>query len=321
MKKNDDIYELALKVAHLYYYNQLTTEAIAKELKMSRPTISRLLNFARNEGLVEIKIIDKNISINPIEKKLLKRFKNLKQVKIVPATDDLHEFEITQRVAQSFANELDDYLENIKYCGISWHPLIYEVSKNLTPKKLEDLIFIPTHGLFKYSNTNFINLLHNFSNNYSAKYLIYPIPIFLDYPSTKNLLLQENFISNLNEMQNSCEVYIFSVSELEGQLKSHYLIKEGFLSEEEVFMMKGMDVIGEISAMFYKKNGHYQNIPINTRSTGLDLNVLKSAKSSVCVVSSKKGNNALFTALEAGYITDLIIDEISAKELIKLIKI
>ena len=42
---------LAVKVARLYFYQALTTEAIARELGLSRPAVSRLLTFARQSGL------------------------------------------------------------------------------------------------------------------------------------------------------------------------------------------------------------------------------------------------------------------------------
>src|SRR5258707_12758005 len=40
------------------YYQGLTTEAVAGELKLSRPKVSRLLSFAKQTGLVEVRIHD-----------------------------------------------------------------------------------------------------------------------------------------------------------------------------------------------------------------------------------------------------------------------
>ena len=49
---------LAVQAARLYYYQDLTSEAVAKELGLSRPAVSRLLTFARQSGLVEIRVHD-----------------------------------------------------------------------------------------------------------------------------------------------------------------------------------------------------------------------------------------------------------------------
>ncbi|WP_019011349.1 MarR family transcriptional regulator [Deinococcus aquatilis] len=45
-------------MARLSYLQGLTTDAIAKELGLSRPRVSRLLSHARRSGLVEIRIHD-----------------------------------------------------------------------------------------------------------------------------------------------------------------------------------------------------------------------------------------------------------------------
>ena len=48
--------EYALTAAHLYYVQDRTMEAIARELGTSRSTVSRLLAQARATGIVDIRI-------------------------------------------------------------------------------------------------------------------------------------------------------------------------------------------------------------------------------------------------------------------------
>ena len=46
----------ALRAAQMYYLQDLTMDAIARELRTSRSTVSRLLSSARETGLVQIQI-------------------------------------------------------------------------------------------------------------------------------------------------------------------------------------------------------------------------------------------------------------------------
>jgi DNA-binding transcriptional regulator LsrR (DeoR family) len=46
----------ALRAAQLYYLQDLTMEAIAQELHTSRSSVSRLLGYARESGLVDIQV-------------------------------------------------------------------------------------------------------------------------------------------------------------------------------------------------------------------------------------------------------------------------
>ena len=47
---------LALKAAQLYYLQDLTMDAIGDELKVSRSSVSRILQMAKDRGIVEFKI-------------------------------------------------------------------------------------------------------------------------------------------------------------------------------------------------------------------------------------------------------------------------
>ncbi|MDN6332946.1 MAG: helix-turn-helix domain-containing protein, partial [Micrococcaceae bacterium] len=46
----------ALRAAQLYYVQELTMEAIARDLGVSRSTVSRLLSLAKRNGLVKIEL-------------------------------------------------------------------------------------------------------------------------------------------------------------------------------------------------------------------------------------------------------------------------
>ena len=48
--------KLSLRAAQLYYQQDLTMEAIGNELNVSRSSVSRLLQMARDRGIVEIKV-------------------------------------------------------------------------------------------------------------------------------------------------------------------------------------------------------------------------------------------------------------------------
>ena len=57
MSGSDDI-RLLVEISHMYYDDQLTQQQIAKKMNMSRSLISKLLNKARAEGIVEITVRD-----------------------------------------------------------------------------------------------------------------------------------------------------------------------------------------------------------------------------------------------------------------------
>ena len=50
--------KLAISAAKLYYQSGFSQADIAKELQLSRPSVSRLLQYAKDMGFVRIEIFD-----------------------------------------------------------------------------------------------------------------------------------------------------------------------------------------------------------------------------------------------------------------------
>ena len=65
---------LLLKVARMYYEEGATQAQIAKQVGYSRPTVSRLLTEAREEGVVHIRITHPLERSMSIEKALAQKF-------------------------------------------------------------------------------------------------------------------------------------------------------------------------------------------------------------------------------------------------------
>ena len=75
----------ALRAAHLYYIQNLTMDAIAVELAISRSSVSRLIAFARDSGLVEIRLHSPIDQLTQLQRQLHDRFGLTAH--IVPAGD------------------------------------------------------------------------------------------------------------------------------------------------------------------------------------------------------------------------------------------
>ena len=62
--------KLMVKVANLYYKEQLNQEEIAIKLKVSKYKVNRILKKALNSGIVQITIIDPSTGISNLEEEM-----------------------------------------------------------------------------------------------------------------------------------------------------------------------------------------------------------------------------------------------------------
>lgn len=77
--------KLAINVAKLYYRSDFSQQKIAQELGVSRPSISRLLQYAKDKGYVNIQIVDPVEDMSIMEQRLKDKL-HLKDVKIASST-------------------------------------------------------------------------------------------------------------------------------------------------------------------------------------------------------------------------------------------
>lgn len=213
MNTEDRIYQESLKVATLYYYHGMTTEAIAREMQFSRPKVSRLLSHARTSGMVEIRIVDVEKALSPLEREIRERY-SLEAVHVVPAPELMGEVVWLERVARFTANYLNGILSAGAVLAIAWGTTISEVAANLIPHPVEGLKIVQLNGsgnTFTPDNRYAAGILQLFAENYQANVMLFPVPTFFDYRETKNAMWRERSVRRIIELQEQADILLYSI--------------------------------------------------------------------------------------------------------------
>nr|WP_244226557.1 sugar-binding domain-containing protein [Paenibacillus protaetiae] len=136
--------ELMIQICKLYYYQSWTQEQIAQKIGVSRPIISKLLQKARENGIVEIIVHDHSPQALELEQKLEQHY-GLRQVLIVPASD-LNQEHVTSVVGKAAARFIHKWIKNGDKIGVSWGNTLYHTVKEFPLDKKEDVKIIPLVG-------------------------------------------------------------------------------------------------------------------------------------------------------------------------------
>jgi len=308
----------AVVVAKMYYYQGLTTEQIAAELRISRPTISRLLSFAREKGIVEVTVYDSDEHRNPLQQEISERFE-IPKVHIVPVSEASGEQIWLQRAAQFAANYLNSLLTDNQILGVAWGSTVSAISKYLVPKALRgvDVVQLNGSGNTITNNTTYASeIIMRFADNYSARAHLFPVPTFFDYEETKKSMWRERSIQRILRMQEDADILLYSLGAVETGMPSQSY-SDGYLEDKDFRELKARRAVADLAMVFFSEDGSSQGISVNARSSGPDLELYRRAPSSVCVVSGRPKVAALHSALAAGYMNDLIIDEPTARLLLR----
>jgi deoxyribonucleoside regulator len=306
----------ALRAAHLYYMQDLTMEAIAHELHTSRSTVSRLLSQARASGLVDIQIRSPLDAFSYLEKNILDQFQVTAHV--VPAPDHASDVDRLERVALSVARSLGHYFDSNMTMGIAWGSTMSAISRHLVPKKTHNSEIVQLNGAGNERTTGLTyasEMLQRFGSAYGAHVQQFPGPAFFDNPSTKRAFWNESSVSRVLEIQARMDVALFGLGTPSAEVTSH-VYSGGYLDNADYASLDASGVVGDVATVFFRADGSTQGIALNERATGPDFAVLRQTPRRVCVVSGVAKIHGLRGALAAGLITDLFLDEGTARALV-----
>jgi DNA-binding transcriptional regulator LsrR (DeoR family) len=306
----------ALKAGHLYYMQDLTMEAIAHEMHTSRSSVSRLLSYARASGLVTIQIATPNEGASRTQQTIHERYGIAAH--IVPVPVNISDVDRLERVAISAARILDRFIDSNMTVGIAWGSTISALSRHLIPKDLHNLEFVQLNGAGNTNTTGVLyasEILRRFGDTFAGTIQEFPVPALFDDPVTKQAMWRERSTRRILDIQSRMEVAIFGLGSPFSEVRSH-VYAGGYLEASDYASLNESGVVGDVATVFFREDGSHHGIPLNERASGPDIDLIKQVPRRVCVVSGPSKVHSLRGALAAELITDLIVDEGTARALV-----
>lgn len=303
---------LSIDVAKLYYKSDYSQQQIANKLNLSRPTVSRLLQYAKDKGFVQINIsdpIEDNISL---EEKLCKKY-NLDVVKIAYSPLNTSS-EIKKSISMKAAEYLYEIAKDGDIIGVSWGTTIYKMALNLKHKALKGVQIVQLKGGISHSqnNTYAYEVVELFSEAFSTVGRYLPLPVMFDTVQIKELIERDKHIRNILDLGRQANIAVFTV----GTVKDDALLfRLGYIDQKdrEIIQKKAA---GDICSRFFDLNGNICDKDLDERTVGIKLEELKEKEKRILVAGSQRKITAIEASLRGGFANILITDQYTAEELL-----
>lgn len=310
----DDTFEDALKVARMYYHLGLTTAAIGEQLGVARPTVSRLLSWARDHGLVEFRVLDHRQRQLRLETQI-EQAHGIRDVKVVPAHPDTTDDERLELVARFAAHYLNGLLAPNTVVSIAWGATVSRVAQRLIPKPLPgvDVVQMNGSGNSGQGFTFAADIVAAFAENFQARAHLLPVPAYFDRPTTKEAMFAERSIRRARDLAGRAQLALFSIGVPDAD---SYIYRAGYLERDDLAELRRHGAVGDIATVFFRADGSYRDIGMNQRSSGPALDTLVARPHAVCIVAGEKKATAIRGALAGRFMTTLVVDEPTALLLI-----
>lgn len=301
-----------IEAAKLYYLLDYNQNEIAEKLGVSRPTVSRLLQQAKSEGIVQINIMDPNEDVENLARQLEIRF-NLKKAIVAP----IPQFEnhiIKNYLGEKAALYLDEIVKDQDIIGVTWGTTLYHISVELKQKFVKDVKVVQLKGGVSHAETNTYasEILYLFGKAYNTTPLNLPLPAIVDHVVVKQAMEADRHIHKILDLGKKANIAVFTIGSIK---KDSLLFQMGYFTESDQKALNEK-AVGDICSRFFDKDGEVCNQSLNERTLGVKLEDLRNKEYSILVAGGPNKIEGIYGALKGNYANVLITDQFSAKFLL-----
>ncbi len=304
--------KLLVKIAQLYYLENMRQDEIASKLNIHRVKVSRYLKEARETHLVEIKIKSLHTDYGDLENEIEKQYA-LKECIIVP--DNENKDFIYKELGPHVTRVLERILAHGSVMGIVWGVTLKGVIAYMHSSTTLDIEVVPICGGIGPIETGIHTntIAKNIANVFGGVSYVINAPAILDSAESKTMLMEDSNTKELFDHLRKLECVLFSLGDF--SLASSY-VKLGVLNDKELEYLKRVDIVGDINLHFINENGKYISNDITNRVIALPLSNIQQVKNKIGVVVEKRKSGILKAALQGKYLDILLITKQLADTLV-----
>lgn len=316
MKKVIDDERVILRICDLYYNHDMKQSDIAKELGLSRPTVSRMIGIAKEKGIVKIIISDLNgRNYFELERRLEEKF-GLNSVIIVNKKMD--DYEQKDEIGKAAADFLERIIKEGNTIGISMGTTLTHIPKFVDSKiYYRKLTFVPLIGGVGYMETELHSnhIVENMSRSFGGKSILFHAPAIVSRHATKEALLNEDSVQKVFDKAENLDIAVVGIGSLESYST---ILQAGYYNTQMMTEVKKSGGVGDICMRFFDEEGDVSKFEINNNVVGINLRKLQNIPYSIGVAGGTSKVKAIMGALKGHFINVLITDEECAEQLYRM---
>jgi deoxyribonucleoside regulator len=306
-----------VKVASLYYKENLKQESIARRLKISKYQVNRILKKALNSGMVQINIIDPIKNISDLEDRLEKKF-NLKRA-IVVDNFGLSDTELKSKIGQAASAYLLDIIKENDIIGVSWGTTISEVIDHL-PSKINRKVEVVQIAGCNHELSLDLNC-HDITRRFAFKFGVKPhllyAPAIVDSKKMHDMLLRETSIKKTFEYFSKLTIAMVGIGAMYPRVIST-LVRTGHIGGADFDSLKESGAVGDIYSHFFDINGESCDNRLSDRIVAMSVRELLGVPYSIGIAGGELKAEAILGAIRGKYINILVTDSTAAEKIMEI---
>lgn len=311
--KNLENWSLMMSAAKQYYQLGMSQDSIAKNLYISKSTVSRLIKKAVELGYIEFRINGFSETDEMLEHEFTESFGVESHVLPTLIEDDGVRL---NDVCAFAANNIFSHLSNGEIIGVPWGRTIEYLAANMREPIVQysDIKVCMLNGFVNGSirSMKAIHIIEKMSDMLNAKGYVMPCPVLLSSPELKQTLLNDPEIKAVYDLTLAADTVIISVGPFD--MQNTYLTE---LGNDVVTQLRRLNGAGNFAGRTYDINGREFHTDLSDRLMSISIQDIARKNKRICIAVGDYKARAILGLLRGGIINCLYTDTKTAKTILR----
>lgn len=313
---DDERVDLLAQVAVWYYEDGLDQAAIAERINKSRSMVSRLLEQAREAGLVEVKVHYPLRTDAELERRMCAEF-GLASAHVLAEPPDDYAV-LLKRLGELGARCLQQALHPGVIIGVSWGTAVHAVVSAMPSTPVPDAMVVQLIGAVGHGDplVDGAELGRWLAQKLRASFRFLSAPLLVEDEVLAAALRRERTIEETLAIAARADVALIGIGTPQPELSS--LLRAGYVTRAELESLCENGVVGDVVALQFDEDGQWLDIPANRRAICLDAESLRRIPHVIAVSGGTGKARAILAGLRGHYCTCLVTDAHAARLVLEL---
>lgn len=301
-----------LWAAWLYHHDGLTQSQVADIMGVSRASVVNYLQQAKDQHYVKVVVSPELLNSIDLAQRIKKAF-GLTECMVIPADGGIRP--PSERIGRAGAQYLDQILVNGDVLGVAWGRTVLALSEELPEKSMPDSCVVQVIGSQRSAYDGFTaeECVAFIAHRLHARSISLHAPAALSTSALRDALMREPTIQEQFTRIRSCNKLLFGVCTVK---TSSLVFASGLISAEESKYYVSQGAVGVIAGRFFDAKGKWIRGSMDDRMIGMTLEDVLDVPTRVAVAGGPEKTDAILGALRGNYITALITDDPTARNIL-----
>ena len=313
---DDDRLEFLGQIAAWYFEDGLDQSEIGRRIRRSRSMVSRLLQEARDRGLVQIHVTYPLRTDRQLERGLVDNFA-LGEARVLTG-DDLDRDSMLRRIGRLGAMALQSRLHSDVNVTVGWGAALHALVRAMPDIQLDGVMVLQAMGSVGGSDPRVdgSDLARSLAGRLNGDFRFLPAPLIVSSVEAARSLLADRTIAGTLALAAEAEIALTGIGSIDSEHSG--LVRAGYFDQAHLTRLRRAGVVGDFMGHLIDADGRILDLVENRRVVGLRPDELSGVGTVIGIAGGVEKAPAILATLRAGWLDVLVTDAAAAAAVLDL---